>query len=350
MRTIRNFFSNPIIKFIKKVISWIILLVLILLAVVLIYYVIGSKISEIKGKNYTPGVSLYTIISPSMVPNINVYDIVVTKKVKDFSEIKEGDVITFISNSSFGDGLTVTHRVKSIIKTDNDIKFRTKGDNNSTTDPSLVSSSNVLGKVVLVIPWLGHIQFLLQSKGGWIFALLIPALAVVVYDVVKVMRLSSIKQKVSASISDKPEDEELINKKKELKRKLKNKYFNIVKKDKEEFIEKEETIDEPKQFIEAEIAKEEFQEEVVEEPKEKLEEIKEEHKKEKSNNKKKKNIRKEEEKKVIKEEIYDENDLIKVNTMEETDIVKRLKQAALEEQKELVDDFMEDSFDLPKRK
>lgn len=224
MKKQSKFFSNPVIKIITKTISWVILAILVLFAGLLIYNIVSSKIYEIRGQKYEPEISLYTIISPSMEPNINVYDVVITKKVRDFSTIKEGDVITFISSSSLGEGLTVTHRVKSIIKTENDIKFRTQGDNNPIPDSALASSSNVLGKVIFKIPWIGHIQFLLQSKGGWLFALLIPAMIVVVYDIVKVIRLSDIKQKVNEASKDKPEDSALIEKKEKLKNDLKKKY------------------------------------------------------------------------------------------------------------------------------
>ena len=199
MEQVKNFFKNPIIKIITKIISWVVLVFLVLLALLLIYYVISSKIYEIKGKNYEPAVSLYTIISPSMEPAIKVYDVVVTRKVTDPSTIKEGDIITYVSTSTLGEGLTITHRVKSVITTDNGVKFRTQGDNNAIADSALVSSDHILGKVMFKIPLLGHVQFLLQSKGGLLFVLLIPALIVVIYDVVKVVRLSSIKQKVDAN-------------------------------------------------------------------------------------------------------------------------------------------------------
>ena len=233
VKQVKKIFDIPIVKIISKIISWIVLSFLVLLAVILVYYVISSKIFEIKGKSGQPDVSLYTIISPSMEHTINVYDVVVTFKVKDVSTIKEGDIITFISDSSLGEGLTITHRVKEVIKTGNDIKFRTKGDNNPIPDSALVSSDKVLGKVVFKIPFLGRIQFLLQSKSGWIFALLIPAFLIVVYDVFKVIRLSNIKQKVSDSIQEEKEDENLTSKKDNLKKQLQNKFISINKPNKE---------------------------------------------------------------------------------------------------------------------
>lgn len=223
MDKIHNFFNNRIVKTVLKVLSWIVLIFLILLATILIYYVVSSKIYEAKGKKYEPLISLYTIISPSMEPNINVYDVVLTKRIKP-EEVKEGDVITFISSSTLGEGLTITHRVKSVIKTEGDIKFRTQGDNNPIPDSALVTSNNLLGKVVFTIPFLGYIQFMLQSKSGWLFFLLIPAIIVVIYDVVKVIKLSNVKQRLNETLKDEEKDEVLVEKQEKLKEELREKF------------------------------------------------------------------------------------------------------------------------------
>lgn len=90
--------------------------------------------------------------------------------------------------------MTITHRIVGIIETDKGVKLRTRGDGNIAPDPSLVDSTHILGKVAFKLPQLGRVQFLLQSKGGWLFALLIPAMGVVIYDVMKVIRLSGIKR------------------------------------------------------------------------------------------------------------------------------------------------------------
>ncbi len=231
MSKIKEFFNNKYIKITTKVLSWIALLFLILLATILVYYVISSKIYEIKGKKHEPFISLYTIISPSMEPNINVYDVVITKKT-NANDIKEGDVITFISSSTLGEGLTITHRVKSVIKTDKDVKFRTQGDNNPIPDSALVTSENLLGKVIFKIPFLGYIQFMLQSKSGWLFALLIPAIIIVIYDVVKVIKLSNVKQRLNETLKEDEKDEDLSKKQELLKNDLKKK-FNIEPQEKE---------------------------------------------------------------------------------------------------------------------
>lgn len=223
----KRLINSPILRIMSKTFTWILLAFLGIVATFFIYYIVSSKIYESKGINKQPAFSMYTIISPSMEPNINVYDVVFNKRVTDVNTIKEGDVITFISTSSLGEGLTITHRVKEIIKTEDGVKFRTKGDNNVSSDASLVSSENIIGKVLFKIPQLGRIQFLLQSKGGWLFVLLIPALAIVIYDVIKVIRLSSVKQKVNESLKEPEKDVNLENKQENLKKQLKKKFINI---------------------------------------------------------------------------------------------------------------------------
>ena len=224
MRMITN---NPIIKMISKVLSWIILTLLFLVAAFLMYYVISSKLYEARGMKFEPKYSLYTIISTSMEPNIKVYDVVFDKKVNP-SDIKEGDIITFISSSTLSEGMTVTHRVIGIVETESGLKFRVQGDNNSTPDSSLVDSRNILGRVLFKIPQLGRIQFLIQSRGGWLFALLIPALCVVIYDIIKVIRLSNIKDKIEEINKEPEEDLELKRKEEALKKRLKNKLVGVV--------------------------------------------------------------------------------------------------------------------------
>ena len=227
MDKIKAFFKNPVFQMISKIISWTILALLILIATFLVYYVISAKVYESKGEKFQPQFSLYTIISTSMEPNILVYDVVFDTKVTNISDLKVGDVITFSSTGSLTDGMTITHRIVGIIETDKGVKLRTKGDGNIAPDPSLVDSTHILGKVAFKLPQLGRVQFLLQSKGGWLFALLIPAMGVVIYDVMKVIRLSGIKKNVKEA-NKKEEDLDLKKNETELKEKLKAKFINVV--------------------------------------------------------------------------------------------------------------------------
>ncbi len=211
------------IKIISKIISWFIFAILIIAAAFLLYYFIATKIYAAKGKGYEPKFSIYTIISQSMTPNINVYDTIINIRIDNPEDIKVGDVITFISTSLLNPGTTVTHRVVSIT-TDSEGKtcYRTKGDYNPVEDQACAKFSNVLGKVIFVIPQLGRVQFFIASGPGWIICILIPALIIIIRDILKISKLSSIKnvtEKLNKKDNHKKKQEEE-ERKKALKRRL----------------------------------------------------------------------------------------------------------------------------------
>ncbi len=239
--------KNWVIKYISKVFSWFLITILVLVASFLVYYVVATNIYASKGEQFKPKFSLYTIISPSMVPNINVYDVIFNVRVDNLSKLKEGDVITFISSGNLNEGMTVTHRIVDIIETDEGLKFKTKGDNNLVPDSALVEPGNVLGKTLFKIPQLGRVQSLLATKGGWLFLVLLPALGIIIYDIIKIIKLTTVKKKVDQSILDnkiKIDPEQIKReeaRKEELKNKLLNndKYLELENKESEEKIKPE---------------------------------------------------------------------------------------------------------------
>lgn len=168
--------------------------ILLLIGLFLITYIIINKASQAKGENSPIG--LYTIISGSMTPKIQVYDVVFVMK-KDPNEIEPGDIISYYSEKTQIFGTTpVTHRVVEKFNTNNGITFRTKGDANPTVDDEIIKSENVIGTVRFIIPALGRLQFFLASKAGWLIVILIPALGIIIYDIIKLFKLIKVKNKM----------------------------------------------------------------------------------------------------------------------------------------------------------
>lgn len=203
-----------IANFIRDVIAWTVFVLLLIIAILLIYCVIASYRYSKKGRGYEPLFSLYTIVSPSMEPNIKVYDVIIDLPVRDFRTVKVNDIITFKSESNISKGMTVTHRVTDIKKVGGKYYYTTKGDNNKSVDSSLVSQDNVLGKVKYRIPQLGRIQYFLASRGGWLVVIFIPAVIILITDAVKLIRMLKINKKVS-ELDDISEEEKKKKKKKE---------------------------------------------------------------------------------------------------------------------------------------
>ena len=171
-------------KYISTVVSWTVFVLLIIVGILLLYYFISMRLYATHGEKFEPKFSVYTIVSTSMEPTINVYD------VKP-SDIKQGDVITFTSTWQVTYGMTITHRVIGTKKLDDgSICYITRGDNNTQEDQACVKENNVIGVVKAVIPGLGRIQTFLSSSLGWLLIIIVPALYIIVKDILKLFKLS----------------------------------------------------------------------------------------------------------------------------------------------------------------
>ena len=218
--------KKSIFKLIADILTWTIFAILMIVAAFLIYYVIANAVYSKKGERFKPIVSLYTIISGSMLPTIKVYDVVVNLRVDDPSKLHEGDVITFISQSKINYGDTITHRINKITYDNGTYYFTTKGDNNLVPDESPVEFNNIIGKVILKIPQLGQAQFFLLKQGSKLFLILIPSFGILIYDLLKMLNLVDTKKKVDRSLEvkenklSKEEEEKL---KEEIKNRLSDK-------------------------------------------------------------------------------------------------------------------------------
>ena len=185
--------KNETLKKALKAFSMVVMSVLLAICAFLITYIAVNKISQLKGK--TPPLGLYTIISPSMTPKIKVYDVVFVVKTEP-EKIKIGDVISYYSTNDYFKGVPITHRVVEKLNTNEGIVFITQGDANPSADSELILSNNVVGVVRARVPQLGRIQFFLSSKMGWIIAILIPALGVLSYDILKLFNLIKLKNEL----------------------------------------------------------------------------------------------------------------------------------------------------------
>ena len=259
------------IKFITGILSWIILIILVIIAAFLLYYFVSTKVYAQKGEAYKPAFSLYTILTQSMQPNINPYDVIVDVAVKNPEDIQVGDIITFVSTSSLTKGMTITHRVYDIKQENGEYVYYTKGDDNLSHDALPAPYSNVLGKVLFHIPQLGRIQSFLSTKGGWLIVVVVPAVIIIILDILKIFRLQTAKNQVDVALTmekDKKLKEE--KRKKEIERNLERRY-NLLLDEDEKKSEQENNYNKEKEVAEKlkELEKE-IQEE-IEQPKKETE-------------------------------------------------------------------------------
>ena len=134
------------------------------------------------------GFKFFVVQTDSMsATHFDAGDIIISKEV-DVSTLKEGDVITFISESSHNYGETVTHRIRKVT-TDKDgsIAFVTYGTTTDTDDEALATI--VIGKYVGKLPNLGAFFLFLKTTPGYIVCILVPFLILILSQGINCIQL-----------------------------------------------------------------------------------------------------------------------------------------------------------------
>ena len=123
-----------------------------------------------------PGIfsyQMFHVISGSMEPAVKVGSLIYVKNEKP-EDIVKGDIIAFYG---MPEGGIITHRI-----VENNIvsgTFITKGDANEKEDPLPVDYDHFIGKMILVIPYMGKVLTIMTSLYGKIAAACVVALGAV---------------------------------------------------------------------------------------------------------------------------------------------------------------------------
>ncbi len=120
----------------------------------------------------------YVVSSGSMVPKLQVFDVLIVQGHDPFETVEVGDVIVF--NRPSGHDRVIVHRVVSIID-DNPLTLRTKGDANPASIPGTdfpITEEEYIGKVQYVIPQIGYITRILAPPINYIIIVIIIGIMV----------------------------------------------------------------------------------------------------------------------------------------------------------------------------
>ncbi|MCS6767132.1 MAG: signal peptidase I [Candidatus Nitrosocaldus sp.] len=110
----------------------------------------------------------YVVSSESMLPTLQVYDVIVVRNGSTFDEVKPGDIIVFNSPSTHD--RVIVHRVVKVEHASERV-ITTKGDNNPISIPGIdypITKDEYIGKVVFVIPKLGLVSKVLTPPINYI--------------------------------------------------------------------------------------------------------------------------------------------------------------------------------------
>jgi len=121
----------------------------------------------------------YVVASGSMIPALEVYDIIVIQGHQPFEEVEVGDIIVFDRPSDHN--RVIVHRVESILSED-PLTVRTQGDANPSfirgTDYP-ITEEEYIGKVAYVIPQVGYITQVLKPPMNYIIIAIVIGIMII---------------------------------------------------------------------------------------------------------------------------------------------------------------------------
>ena len=121
----------------------------------------------------------YVVASGSMIPKLQVYDVLIVQGHVLFEDVQIGDIIVFDRPS--GHDRVIVHRVVSI--TDDDPRtLRTKGDNNVASIPGTdfpITEKEYIGKVEYIVPQIGYVTQVLKPPTNYILIVLVIGVMIV---------------------------------------------------------------------------------------------------------------------------------------------------------------------------
>lgn len=173
----------------KNVLNTVINVVLIIAIVVAVIATYVSFVST--SGNGVPnifGLRLLSIQTDSMYPTLLPGDLIVDTAVKDTSELRPNDVITYWTVIN-GERVLNTHRIVNIYDGGGYLIFETKGDNNTASDPLTVHESEIVGIYKLRIPGVGKVFDYLQTSMGFLIVVVIPVFIFFLYHLVQFFRV-----------------------------------------------------------------------------------------------------------------------------------------------------------------
>jgi signal peptidase len=126
---------------------------------------------------------ILVVQSGSMEPVIKTGSIVAVKPAEEYSV---GDIITFGQLSKTK--IPTTHRILEIKNESGKTLFVTKGDANDSADTALVAKSEVIGKVLFDVPYLGYAVAAGRKPFGFMLIIVVPAVFVIYDEIRKIIK------------------------------------------------------------------------------------------------------------------------------------------------------------------
>lgn len=148
--------------------------------IIIILFIVVTKISG--GAPSLFGYRMYVIVSPSMSPEINVGDVIISKTYEN-ETLSVDDVVQYQGRGGEIDGKIITHKIISIEGEGKDATIVTKGVANDDPDTP-IRGSDVIAVMKYKTVLFGPMYNVFSSTAGFIFLVMLPLAGMIIYEVV----------------------------------------------------------------------------------------------------------------------------------------------------------------------
>ena len=174
------------INIIKTTFVWLVVLV----AVTMMIFTVISVTTFNRNDRSLFGYKMYIVNTDSMSKTDFSAGALILVKETDPATLKDGDIITFISQDTNSFGETVTHKIRKLTTdAEGNPGFITYGTTTDTNDETVVTYPYVLGKYEKQIPGLGTFFNFLKTTPGYFICIFTPFMLLIVYEGVKFFNL-----------------------------------------------------------------------------------------------------------------------------------------------------------------
>jgi len=142
--------------------------------IVLVFVIFVAGVLIVSSLPITGNIKLLTVISGSMEPTIKLGSVVLIKPEQDY---KIGHIITFGKDTKTEK--PTTHRVYDIKVEGGQVVYITRGDANNAPDSKEITNKDILGKVLLVVPYAGYVVDFARKPLGFVVFIIVPAVLIV---------------------------------------------------------------------------------------------------------------------------------------------------------------------------
>lgn len=177
---------KKVFRIVQTIIVWLILL---MAAFMMVFTIVSVNMFNRNDRSLF-GYKMYIVTSNSMKStDFDAGSLIFVKEV-DPSTLKEGDIITFMSQNTVNFGETVTHKIRTkTTDAEGNPGFITYGTTTNTNDETIVTYPYILGKYQGHIPGLGTFFNFLKTTTGYFVCIFTPFMLIIIYEGIKFFNL-----------------------------------------------------------------------------------------------------------------------------------------------------------------